>query len=286
MRVLPGWVAAVLVASAVGIAAAGAGQAPRATQGRPRTTPAPSAKRAVPAPAPRVELPVPFSVGETLTFDVAWSGYLVAGSAVARVVEKRPSYNSRAYYIVADGRPLPIIARLYPLYYKMDSLLDSFTGLTQRTSIYQEEGDRKKYYSTLFNRSARKAVIERRDQPGEKTEIESATDAQDGLALLYALRTRALKTGERITVPVIDDGKSYSVNFDVGAVETVKVPFGALSAWNLRIAITDANKQSVGNKIAVWLSDDTRRLPLKLQADLPVGAFVLALRTVQSASAP
>ncbi len=282
MRVLPGWVAAVLVASAVGVVAAGPGQAPRATQARPRTTPSPAAKRAVPAPAPRVELPVPFRVGETLTFDVAWSGYLVAGSAVTRVVEKRPSYNSTAYYIVADGRPLPIIARLYPLYYKMDSLLDSFTGLTQRTSIYQEEGDRKKYYSTLFNRPARKAVIERRDQPGEKTEIDSATDAQDGLAVLYALRTRALKTGERITIPVIDDGKSYSVNFDVGAVETVKVPFGSLSAWNLRIAITDANRQSVGSKIAVWLSNDTRRLPLKLQADLPVGAFVLALRTVQS----
>lgn len=282
MRVLPGWVAAVLVASAVGVVAAGPGQAPRATQARPRTAPTPAAKRAAPAPAPRVELPVPFRVGETLTFDVAWSGYLVAGSAVTRVVEKRPSYNSTAYYIVADGRPLPIIARLYPLYYKMDSLLDSFTGLAQRTSIYQEEGDRKKYYSTLFNRPARKAVIERRDHPGAKTEIESATDAQDGLALLYALRTRPIKAGDRFTFPVIDDGNVYSVSFDVGAAETVRVPFGQVNAWNLRIGITDANMRSVGSKIAVWLSDDARRLPLKLQADLPVGAFVLALRTVQT----
>lgn len=225
---------------------------------------------------------VPFRVGETLTFDVAWSGYLIAGSAVTRVVEKRPSYNSTAYYLVADGRPLPIISRLYPLYYKMDSLFDSFTGLSQRTSIYQEEGDRRKYYSTLFNRSARRAVIERQDHPGEKTEIESAPDAQDGLAVLYALRTRAVKTGDHLSFPVIDDGKPYTVNFDVGAVESVKVPFGPMNAWNVRINITDANRQSVGSKIAVWLSNDARRLPVKLQADLPVGAFVLALRTVQT----
>jgi hypothetical protein len=29
--------------------------------------------------------------------------------------------------------------------------------------------------------------------------------------------------------------------------------------------------------MAVWISADARRLPLKLQAELPVGAFVLTL---------
>ena len=225
---------------------------------------------------------VPFRVGETLTFDVAWSGYLIAGSAVSRVVEKRQSYNSQAYYLVADGRPLPIIARLYPLYYKMDSLFDSFTALSQRTSLYQEEGDRKRYLSTLFNRPARRAVVERQEDPTAKTEVEVPTDAQDGLALLYALRTRSFKTGDHIAFPVVDEGTVYSVSFDVGAPEIVKVPFGPIDAWNLRINITDANKQPVGKNIGVWLSNDARRLPVKLQADLPVGAFVLALRTVQS----
>ncbi|MGC4085025.1 MAG: hypothetical protein QM736_23640 [Vicinamibacterales bacterium] len=43
------------------------------------------------APPPRKEATVPFRVGETLTYDVAWSNYLVAGTATSRVVEKRPS---------------------------------------------------------------------------------------------------------------------------------------------------------------------------------------------------
>src|SRR5581483_3076452 len=69
--------------------------------------PAPQAPAAPPQQAPRRnEIAVPFHVGETLTYDVAWSQYLVAGTAVSRVVEKRPSYNSTAYYIVAEGRPL------------------------------------------------------------------------------------------------------------------------------------------------------------------------------------
>src|SRR6185503_19265304 len=122
-------------------------QGSRASQARPRTPAAPPAR---PAPAQPREAAVPFKAGETLTYDVSWSQYLVAGSAVARVVEKRPSYNSTAYYIVAEGRPLPIIARFYKVFYKMESLLDSFSTLSQRTSLYAEEGSSKRFSATTF----------------------------------------------------------------------------------------------------------------------------------------
>src|SRR5687768_9711242 len=71
----------------------------------------------------RREIAVPFRVGEILTFDVAYSTYLVAGTATSTVVEKKASDGSTAYYIVAEGRPLPLIARMFALFYKMDSLV-------------------------------------------------------------------------------------------------------------------------------------------------------------------
>src|SRR5437763_16823787 len=73
---------------------------------------------------PRAERAVPFSVGETLTYDVSWSTLPAAGTAVTMVKEKKPSYNSVAYYIVAEGRPTALVARLFPLNYKIDTLLD------------------------------------------------------------------------------------------------------------------------------------------------------------------
>src|SRR3954462_15337289 len=90
----------------------------------PANAPSLQAQRAV----PRVESTVPFKVGETLTFDVSWSSFMVAGTAVSTVRERRPSAsNASAYYIVAEGRPLPLVAQLYALYYKMDTLLDTST---------------------------------------------------------------------------------------------------------------------------------------------------------------
>ena len=60
--------------------------------------------------------------------------------------------------------------------------------------------------------------------------------------------------------------------------EHIKVPLGDLDAWNMKVSITDAQGKPVGQNIGVWISNDARRLPLKLQAELPVGNFVLALR--------
>lgn len=231
--------------------------------------------------AARQEMRVPFTVGETLTFDVSWSGYLVAGTATSRVVEKRPAARSSAYYIVAEGRPLPLIARLYALYYKMDSLVDSYTALSHRTSLYVEEGSRRRTSTTVFDRNTRRAQIEVRDDATHKDDFAVPQNVQDGLATLYAIRGRTLRAGDRISVPVADDGSLYTANFEVLAPELVSVPMGRVNAWNLRITILDARQQPVGSNIGAWITTDARRLPAKLQADLPVGSFALALRSAE-----
>lgn len=222
---------------------------------------------------------MPFRVGETLTFDVAWSNYLVAGTATSRVVEKRSSYNSTAYYIVAEGRPIPLVERFYQVYYKMDSLLDSYSTLSQRSSLYSEEGSRRSFASTLFNRSAGRATYEEQNQAAVQLTVPA--NVQDGLATLYTLRSRTFTAGDSLTVPVADEGSLYSVRFDVGAPAPLKVPIGQVEAWPLRVTIRDASNQPVGQNVAAWISTDARRLPLKLQADLPVGNFALALRSAQ-----
>ncbi|MQA31128.1 MAG: DUF3108 domain-containing protein [Luteitalea sp.] len=226
------------------------------------------------------EIAVPFRVGETLIFDVAYSTYLVAGTATSTVVEKRSP--EQAYYIVAEGRPLPLIARMFALYYKMDTLLDSVTGLSQRTSLYTEEGSRRRTAITRFDRGARKALYELQATEGAvKDELAAPADVQDGLAMLYALRTRTFKPGERFTIPVADDGVLFSVEVEPTGPERLTTALGELEAWNLKITITDGKGAPAAKNMAVWLSTDARRLPLKLQADLPVGSFALTLKAVR-----
>lgn len=230
-----------------------------------------------PAP-PRVERRVPFAVGETLTYDVSWSSYLTAGTAVTTVREKRPSYSSTAYYIVAEGRPTTLLSRLYSLYYKVDTLLDGYSLLPQRGSIYSEEGRRHRYRTTLFDRAANKVMFEFTTDTTVKSDFATSPVAQDALSAMYALRAASFTPGDRISMPISDNGENLKAQFDVGSLEKVKTPLGEFAAWRVKIALADARNQTIGRNTAIWISTDPRRLPLKLQADLPVGSFVLLLR--------
>jgi hypothetical protein len=252
------------------------------------STPAARQRQASPRPqadptAARRDAKVPFVPGETLTYDVSWANLVTAGTAVIRVGQKRPSFNSTAYEITADGRPLPLLARLYPVYYKMDSLLDTTTLLAQWTGLYTEENSRKRQTHMRFNRTAGRIEYEMTTEPVSRADLPAPSGVQDGLAALYMLRARELRAGQRFTVPVADDGSLYAVEFSVAGSEQAVVPLGSMDAWKVATSVLDEDRQPVGQNIAIWISTDPRRLPLKIQADLSVGTFVLALRAVQPA---
>jgi len=197
-------------------------------------SPSLQAQRAV----PRVDSTVPFKVGETLTFDVSFSSFMVAGTAVATVRERRPSAsNASAYYIVAEGRPLPLIARLYSLYYKMDTLLDTATLLPQEGSLYSEEGRRQRMGTTRYDRAARKAFFELQGDPPIRADVNVPAQVQDGLSALYAMRATNLTAGTKLTYPILDDGALYTVAMQAASTERIKVPLGDLEAWNMKVSI-------------------------------------------------
>jgi hypothetical protein len=225
-----------------------------------------------------IERAVPFKVGETLTYDVSWSSYLTAGTAVITVKEKKASFNSTAYYIVAEGRPTTLLSKLYSLYYKMDTLVDSYTLLPQRGSVYSEEGNRHRFRTTTFDRKANKVLFEYQAGTTVKDSFTTSPVTQDALSAIYVLRAVPFKAGDRMTMPVSDDGMNYKGQFEIGAQERVKTGIGELSAWRIKLTLLDDKNRAVGRNLALWISDDARRLPVKLQAELKVGSFNLTLR--------
>jgi hypothetical protein len=53
---------------------------------------------------------------------------------------------------------------------------------------------------------------------------------------------------------------------------------GRPTPLKVRLSVFDDRNQPVGKNVAIWMSEDARHLPVKLQADLPVGSFNLLLR--------
>jgi hypothetical protein len=222
------------------------------------------------------EKTVPFKPGETLDYDIGWSSFITAGTAEIVVKEKKPSYGSTAYYIVAEGRPTPIVAKLYTLYYKADTLLDVFSLLPQRGSLYSEEGKRHRMKTTMFDQGARKASYQIESRTAAKKDIAIPGFTQDALSAIYVLRSIPINTGDKFNMPITDNGKVYKVQMQVGTVEPVQTGLGTVSGLKITPVITGPDKDSP-HDLALWISNDPRRLPLKIEAQLVVGKFVITL---------
>ena len=194
------------------------------------------------------------------------------------VKEKKPSFGSTAYYIVAEARPTALLSKLYTLYYKIDTLLDAYTLLPQRGSLYSEEGKRHRFKATRFDRGQQRAFFEYQSATTVTADFKIPAFTQDALSAIYVLRAIPFKGGDHMTMPVSDDGQNYRLTIDVAAPERVKTPLGEVMAWKIRPALIDGAGQPVGRNLAVWVSDDAQRRPVKVQAELAVGSFNVILR--------
>ena len=244
-----------------------------------------SAKKPVPPAAPsqtaakaRGEVRVPFRAGEFLTYDVSYSTYVTAGTVTMNVQTKRPSYNSVAYYVVAEARPTPLMSKLYTLYYKADVLMDVYTLLPQRAGVYSEEGQRHQMKVTTFDNAARKATFENVTAKNGRREFPVPPFTQDALSAIYVIRALPLKVGARETIPVSTGGRAYRAQVRVEGSEALKTPAGPYQALHIHTTLLGEDGRTSGRPINLWISDTPSRVPVKLQSDLAVGSVNLTLR--------
>lgn len=235
---------------------------------------------AVPAsPTAQADVPVPFKAGESLTYDISWTTFVTAGQATLAVKERRALGGGRAgYYLVAEGQPSSILQKLYRLYYKVESTLDTRTLRPTFASIYSDENGRTRHKLTTF-RGNGLIDYEMRTASTSKSQIKIDPTAQDPLGAIYVLRALPLKTGQApVVIPVTDSGKSYRMRVTVGGREAVRTGIGTLQGLKLSLAVTETNGSPAdASNLTLWLSDDARKLPLKMVAGLTVGSFQLTL---------
>ena len=238
-----------------------------------------TARQAKKAPAPRVERKVPYAVGERLAYDVSWSNYLSAGTLSLTVEAKRPSYNSTAYYVVAEAQTEGLLAKLYTLYYKADTLIDAYSMLPQRGSVFSREGSGQRMKITTFDHAKKQGRFEMQTISKMVKDLTLGTATQDILSAVYALRTIAPRAGEKFTMPVSDSGWLYEVLWTVGQVEPVKVASGqTVQALRVTPRATNEKGESVGAGSVIWLATDGSFKPVRMEAAAPVGRIVLTLK--------
>jgi hypothetical protein len=225
------------------------------------------------------ERAVPFQVGELLSYDVAWSSYVTAATATVTVKERQASGSSAVYDLVAEGRSVGLLDALYPVYYKAESLLDTRTLQPAIATFYSDERGSRHLRTTRFIGPTR--IEFEAETGGPRETLTVPAESRDPLSVIFVLRTLPLKAGPVATMPVVDGADVYQTRWQAAGPEPLATPAGRFSAWRLTPSLAHADGQPItAMRITLWLSNDARRLPVKLQAELPIGTFTLALTKI------
>lgn len=154
---------------------------------------------------------------------------------------------------------------------QLASYLDVHTGLPLSGSLNAVEGSYRHLDTVFYDRVANQAKVRERGKYDNTYLIAVPPDATDFISLVYRLRTLPLEPGARYAFRVLAGRDLNSVVAEVLGRERVETKAGTFDAVKIRVPTGFTGKFSEKNPTYVWVSDDARRVVVRITADFAIG---------------
>ena len=221
------------------------------------------------------QVPVPFSVGERLEYDVKF-GVLKVGSGRMEVMGVQDVRGREAWhtsFTVKGG------TFFYKVNDRLESWIDTetFASLRHHQDLQEGKRDRERRFEIYPDR--------RVYTENEGAEVESVRDPLDDGSFLYFIRTVPLSVGQTYDFPRYFKPDRNPVRVRVLRKESVKVPAGRFDAIVIQPIIKSKGIFSENGQAEIWLSDDDRRMMVQMKSNLSFGTLNLYLKSYTAGTA-
>lgn len=220
-------------------------------------------------------VPNPLKVGEKLTYNISLKK-LPAGKRTDWIA-KEEVVNGVGVYRIQSEMKTRALFRFYKFRNQQETHLNPTTLSPVRFQNYVQ--DRKYQGVVKINFLEGKAEYEKVSRPNpkapEKREakvLEIPPGTQDELSLIYFLRSKQFVLGETYFFPLLVKGKVLKATLTVERREFVNNK----KLGNVRTLVL---RTSEGGRF--WLTDDERRLPVKIETKSKIGAIKATLTDVE-----
>ncbi len=230
-----------------------------------------------------------FATGERLTFRVHW-GPLNAAEAVMQVSDKYYTINGRpCYKIDIIGTTTGLVDVAYRVRDTWGAYVDTASILPQQAYRYIEENKYRKNEVINFNHMKDVATVLRLDKQTkalkEKEEFKVPDNILDIVGGYYYLRTidyKKYKKGDEIDVRGFFDDEVYNLKVKFLGKEELKTRLGNFNTLVIAPVIPDNEFFAGKEPVRVWISDDKNKVPLKIRAELGIGALEIDIKEMEN----
>ncbi len=220
---------------------------------------------------------VPWVKGEQLFFRLSW-GFVTAGSADMNVY---PRDDGKVEF-ESVARNNGAFKSVYPVADTIRTVSSAETLLPDAFSKILNEGS---YFSTsriFFDRKAQKAVLSdtvfttsRRNafKSSVDTVLSLAGDEHCIISAFYRVRSMDLTGKKETYFSAVSGKKRYSLRVIVHGRETVETKLGKFKCIKVEPVLGDDGAFKASGRLFIWLSDDSRRLPVLMRVKIPIGSI-------------
>ena len=228
----------------------------------------------------------PFRVGERVRLSVNYFK-MTAGYMELEVNPFVQVNGEKAYSFEILLKTSSFFSRIYSVDDRALTYVDYQTLLPYNLSIKVRESKQIKEIRSVFNHNKLEASYwEKKVKKGGKEEekkvkwdIESYS--QNVISALFYLRTFRLEPGKELKFRVADDGKNYMFEGKVLRREKLDTKVGELDTIVVQPKITiDGAFKQVG-EIFIWLTDDERKLPVRIESEIKIGTLVAKVESIE-----
>jgi hypothetical protein len=178
---------------------------------------------------------------------------------------------------------------------QFDSVLDKKDLGTYSCKVSVEEGKRRREQTTIVERDKHQIIYternlnEAKEEPKiVKSEFKDWPLIFDPVGAMFYVRTRELKLGQSIKIPISDNGKPSEIEIVPIASEDLKVEGEQFHTIKLDARVFDGALFNGKGEMFIWLNDDQYRMPVKFQIKAKYGTVtgnLIARKNADSKSA-
>jgi hypothetical protein len=228
----------------------------------------------LPAAQAETGMRLPFQPGERLHFALRWEA-IPAGEASLEVLPLDVVEGQPACHFLMTARTTPFLDTIYRVRDRIEGWTDLEVTRSLRYRKDQQEGRRRRNIVVAFDWHAQSAQYTNLDHRRDPIAILPGTF--DPLSAFYFTRRAELPVGQSVQRPVTDGRRHVVGTARALRRETVTVPAGTFDTVLVEPDLKDVGgvfRKSPGARIFIWLTDDARRIPVKLQSRVVIGRFV------------
>jgi len=186
--------------------------------------------------------------------------------------------------LVGTAQSTPMITKFFPVDNRVESELDLGTLTPGHMTFRRREGKKKEDIEYVFHQKEGMVTAVR---GGTTESLPIPAGTQDIISCLYYTRTRLPPDpGASLKMNVYHDKKNRPVEVRVEAIETIEGGWGKAETVRVLVIMPFHGLFMNQGNIRVWVTNDERKIPVRMKAKVVLGSIVADLVDGLRESAP